>query len=249
MATPSRRGRKEARGLPYTDPRSPRFYELRAGYPPCEASWYRNTQSDNSSLAMEFSQERFVCGFNLTLGGYFRIWNIARDYMVVNNRYALNFATNRNAKYELWTLFEQIYMDEDLRTVTTTSASSKWAFDIVWSMIFSAKKYVSKHKASFDVNRSWPLSQWKFGPNSQTPEEHSDLVMQYQHLAVRVTLIARSPPNILASAAAHSTPVLVTTIRKFKSTYLLESAALISYVVSPRDIDPQRYRFHRLVQR
>lgn len=117
---------------------------------------------------MIFSKEKFIRGFNVEVGTYYRLWNIARDGMLEDDICLRNFQTDKNADWDIWPLFEKVYIDEDFTIVINISYYGKWAFDQVWGMTYAAKKYVKENKAQFENNECWP-SRSGHGDSSDVP--------------------------------------------------------------------------------
>lgn len=97
MARP-RKNDSNSRRLPYTDPRSLRYYDVRAGKPLPPQDWYRNTKNTVASEAIDFSQERFVSGFHITVMAYYDFWKLVLDVLLKGDFYEHDFQVEPNAK-------------------------------------------------------------------------------------------------------------------------------------------------------
>jgi hypothetical protein len=76
-----------------------------------------------------------------------------------------------NVKWEAWELFEQIYKHTSLRGIVDADYAGKWAFDMVWGMVYAARKYVALNIDTYKNTGTWPHPKWSWGKDCQTPTE------------------------------------------------------------------------------
>ena len=73
----------------------------------------------------------------------------------------------------------------DLQSIVKNPVSARWAFQMLWAMLFAARAYAKQYKGK------WSATYFFMGPYTQTPAGHDDAEMQFQHLDVRVVRVKR----------------------------------------------------------
>jgi len=167
--------------LPIYDPRNPKYYEKRAGYPLPDAAWYRNTdEKTGNHVPMTFSKENFVQGFNITCGDYYTVRADLIPLLRKDDFYLKNLHKDIDAKFDAWLIWEEL----DQHILLTHSAHSKWRHDMLWRLISSTSLWIEKHRVALDDGEI-PDKGWEWGPERLTPK-NAPCHVQYQHLKIRV---------------------------------------------------------------
>ena len=146
-----------------------------------------------------------------------------------------NYQTDLAARLQAWAAFTEIYVNEDVQRIAEDPKSARWAFQMIWSMLSAAKTHAQRYET--------PTTHFKMGPHAETPPDHNDTEMQFQHLDIQVHRIQAGQMEGFVNYTLEELPRNVT----FSIRTLLKDRDLPSPITLV-DISLEKTRYSKLTQ-
>jgi hypothetical protein len=168
------------------DTRNPSYYERRAGYPVPDQFFYEGRTSEAElRQAVHYTQEMFVCGFDLTCGEFYRFREDLFPVIIEKKLHQRNLA-QPDVKWDLYEVYEEALQH---RLLKKKNAPPYWRRKMIQNFVRETATWLVHNSDKINEVENSILglprdANWAFGPERKS--KPFDGYYQYQHMIIQI---------------------------------------------------------------
>jgi len=196
------------------DKRNPSYYLPRAGHPAPTKEFYEGRENgEGTAQPVSYTHEKFVRGFDLTCGEFYRLREAMIPHLLEDGLYAKSL-NEPNPKWEMWEVYEKALQHGLLKE---KKVPPYWKHKIIHRFIQDLAMWMVKKNLAFEgQGENWRAElprdfNWEFGADIMF--DRFEGWYQFQHLVVMIEDVNSLVPwpvkvrDILRQPTASSPPI------------------------------------------